>query len=72
MDKKTIFNYLKIVVGAFIFSLAVNMFAIPNELGEGGVTGITMMLYYLFTWSPALTNLMFNSVLLIIGYKYLD
>ena len=50
MDKKTIFNYLKIVVGAFIFSLAVNMFAIPNELGEGGVTGITMMLYYLFTF----------------------
>lgn len=72
MTKKKIFDYLKIIVGAFIFSLAVNMFAIPNQLGEGGVTGLTMMLYYLFGWAPALTNLMFNSVLLVIGYKYLD
>ncbi|MGX7417451.1 YitT family protein [Carnobacterium gallinarum] len=72
MTKKKIANYLKIILGAFIFSVAVNMFALPNELGEGGVTGLTMMLYYQLSWSPALTNLLFNSVLLVIGYKYLD
>lgn len=35
-----------IVIGAFFFALAVNLFAIPNDLGEGGVTGITLILYY--------------------------
>lgn len=72
MTKKQILNLVKIIVGAFIFSLAVNVFALPNKLGEGGVTGLTMVLYYLFAWAPALTNLLFNSVLLVIGYKYLD
>ncbi|WP_099221410.1 YitT family protein [Listeria costaricensis] len=71
-NKEWGFNFLKIVGGALIFSLAVNVFAIPNDLGEGGVTGLTMLLYYLFAWSPALTTLLFNGVLLIIGYKFLD
>lgn len=36
-----------ILIGAFIFALAINLFVIPNELGEGGVTGITIILFYL-------------------------
>ncbi|CAM2361531.1 YitT family protein [Listeria seeligeri] len=72
MKKKTGWNIAKIVVGALIFSLAVNVFAIPNNLGEGGVTGLTMMLYYLLGWTPAVTTLIFNGILLVIGYKFLD
>ncbi|MBC1609347.1 YitT family protein [Listeria welshimeri] len=72
MKNKTGWNIAKIVVGALIFSLAVNVFAIPNNLGEGGVTGLTMMLYYLLGWTPAITTLIFNGILLIIGYKFLD
>lgn len=72
MKKKTGWNIAKIVAGALIFSLAVNVFAIPNNLGEGGVTGLTMMLYYLLGWTPAVTTLIFNGILLIIGYKFLD
>lgn len=53
---KTGWNIAKIIVGALIFSLAVNVFAIPNNLGEGGVTGLTMMLYYLLGWTPAVTT----------------
>ncbi|EHT4849014.1 YitT family protein, partial [Listeria monocytogenes] len=69
---KTGWNIAKIIVGALIFSLAVNVFAIPNNLGEGGVTGLTMMLYYLLGWTPAVTTFIFNGILLIIGYKFLD
>lgn len=65
-------NLLKITVGAFIFAIAVNSFALPNNLGEGGVTGLTMILYYTNGISPALTNVFFNTILLIIGYKFLD
>jgi len=70
--KKRLADILFIMLGAFIFALAVNLFVIPNELGEGGVTGITIILYYLFQWSPGLVNLIFNAILLVVGYKFLD
>ncbi|EIL5147662.1 YitT family protein [Listeria innocua] len=72
MKNKTGWNIAKIIVGALIFSLAVNVFAIPNNLGEGGVTGLTMMLYYLLGWTPAITTFIFNGILLVIGYKFLN
>lgn len=49
-----------------------NLFVIPNEFGEGGVTGITIITYYLFEWSPGLVNLILNAFLLIAGYKFLN
>ncbi|GED17171.1 YitT family protein [Aneurinibacillus migulanus] len=70
--KKYIVDIVLIIIGSFIFSTGINYFAIPHELGEGGVTGITMDLYYLFQWSPGVTNLLLNAVLLVIGYKLLD
>lgn len=70
--KRIGFNLLKIVVGSFVFALAVNTFALPNNLGEGGVTGVTMMLYYLYEIPPAVTNVLFNAVILTIGWKLLD
>ncbi|MFD2170469.1 YitT family protein [Tumebacillus lipolyticus] len=70
--KKRCFDMLVIVVGAFIFALAINLFVIPSKFGEGGVTGITIILYYVFQWSPGIVSLIFNSVLLVVGYKFLD
>ncbi|QEL82832.1 YitT family protein (plasmid) [Bacillus sp. JAS24-2] len=70
--KKRTTDIIFIIIGAFIFALGVNLFVIPNELGEGGVTGITIITYYLFEWSPGLINLILNTLLLIIGYKFLD
>ena len=49
-----------------------NLFVIPNELGEGGVTGITIITYYLYEWSPGLVNLIINGFLLIVGFKFLS
>lgn len=46
--KKRISDIVSIIVGALLFSLAVNLFVIPNEFGEGGVTGLTMITYYLY------------------------
>ncbi|MDF0480468.1 YitT family protein [Vagococcus sp. PNs007] len=71
-NKTFIINICKITLGALIFALAVNVFALPNNLGEGGVTGLTMILYYTNGISPALTNVLFNAVLMAIGYKFLD
>ncbi|MGG1615794.1 YitT family protein [Paenibacillus sp. NRS-1781] len=70
--KKRIADIAFIILGAFFFALAVNLFVIPNEFGEGGVTGVTIILYYLFQWSPSIVNLAINGLLLIVGYKFLD
>jgi uncharacterized membrane-anchored protein YitT (DUF2179 family) len=70
--KKISLDMLTIMVGAFVFALSINLFVIPNELGEGGVTGITIILYYVFGWAPWLMSLIFNSFLLIVGYRFLD
>ncbi|MDR6224480.1 YitT family protein [Desmospora profundinema] len=62
-------NLIAIVIGSFIFSLGINYFAIPNELAEGGFTGIALLLLYLFEISPALTILVLNIPLFFVGYK---
>lgn len=70
--KKRIYELLMLVIGAFLFALAVNLFVIPNDYGEGGVTGITIILYYLLGWSPAIVSIVLNGILLIVGYRLLD
>jgi uncharacterized membrane-anchored protein YitT (DUF2179 family) len=60
-----------LILGSFIFALSINLFVIPNDLGEGGVTGITIIAYYIFGWSPGLVNLILNSLLLLFGFRFL-
>lgn len=45
--KKYVMDILMIMLGSLLFALAVNLFVIPNDLGEGGVTGLTIIAYYL-------------------------
>lgn len=70
--KRTIRDLLLVVFGSFVFSAGVNAFIISGDLGEGGVTGLSIILYYAFQISPALTNLVVNVVLIAIGYKFLS
>ena len=69
---KRLTDLIFIMMGAFIFALAVNLFVIPNDLGEGGVTGLTIIAFYLYGWSPGLVNLVINGLLLIVGYRFLS
>lgn len=70
--KKYVIDIFMIMLGALLFALAVNLFVIPNDLGEGGVTGLTIIAYYLFGWSPSIVSFVMNAALLIIGYKFLN
>ena len=49
-----------------------NAFIISGNLGEGGVTGMAIILYYAFHISPAVTNFVANAILIIAGYKFLS
>lgn len=62
---------MTLIIGSFLFAAGINVFVIPQHFGEGGVTGVTLILYYLYQWEPWLTSLIINSFLLIIGYRFL-
>lgn len=64
-------NIIFILFGAAIFSFGIVHFNMQNNLGEGGFTGITLLLYFLFKWDPAVTYLVFNLPLFFIGWKVL-
>ncbi|MFU0789981.1 MAG: YitT family protein [Virgibacillus proomii] len=61
-----------IIIGSFIFAFGINYFAIPNNLSEGGVIGISIVTYYLFDWSTGVVNFIINAILLAIGYHYFN
>lgn len=64
-------NIIMIMLGCAIFSFGLNYFNIANQLVEGGFTGITLLLKYVFDFNPAITNLMLNIPLFIIGWRIL-
>lgn len=71
-SKDLIKDLLLILIGSLIFSLGVNFFIIPNLLSEGGILGITVVVHYLFDWSPGVINFVLNLALFIVGYKFFD
>lgn len=64
-------NILLILVGAGLFAFGLNYLVIPNHLYEGGVTGINLIIYYLFKIQPSVMNILINIPLFIIAWKIL-
>lgn len=64
-------NILAIIIGSALFAFSLNYLVMPNHLFEGGVTGLTLILYYLFNIQPWLMNILVNIPLFIIGWKLL-
>lgn len=64
-------NVLFILVGTAIMAFGLVNFNMQNKLAEGGFTGITLLLYFLFEWDPSYTNLILNIPLFFIGWKLL-
>ena len=64
-------NCLFILLGSSIFSFGIVHFNIQNNLAEGGFTGITLLLYFIFSLKPSITNLVLNIPIFLIGWKLL-
>lgn len=60
------------LIGSFISAIAVNCFILGSNLGDGGTVGMSLALKYAFGWSPALTSLIINTVVIIVGWKFLS
>ena len=72
MNRKFLKNLSLVVVGSLIFAYAINLLLLPNHMGDGGVTGVTLLLKYTLGWDNAITYWIINVVLLIIGWRYLE
>lgn len=68
--KKAILEITGTIVGAFIMSVGVALFLLPNQLSSGGITGIATITYYLLKIPMGTMILIINIPLFIMAiYK---
>lgn len=58
-----------VLLGTAIYAFGINYFVIPNELMEGGVTGMSLLAHYAFGISPSITTLVLNIPLFLVGLR---
>ncbi len=68
---KKIIDLLGITLGAFLIALSIDVFLAPNKLVGGGVSGIAIILYYIFNSPVGITMLLLNIPIFILGIKIL-
>lgn len=64
-------DLLMIALGCAFYGYGLVNVNIANNLAEGGVTGITLILRYWFHIDPAYSTVAINIPLILIGYRYL-
>ncbi len=64
-------TYLPITIGTAVYAFGLIYFILPNQLMEGGVTGITVLLNYAAGIQPSLSTLVLNIPLFAIGWRAL-
>lgn len=62
---------LLIVIGSLCVALGTTMLAIPNELADGGIIGISLLLHYAFGFSPGIVLFISYVVLIGVSIKHL-
>ncbi len=67
---RVIADYALIAAGAVLVALAADLFAIPNRVVPGGVTGIATMLYYGLGTPVGLVTLVLNVPLFLAGMRW--
>lgn len=70
--KQNIKNISEIVLGCLISAIGVNMFIINSNLFSGGVSGIGILLNYVFSIPAGLTVIVLNIPLLLLSFFKLD
>ena len=66
-----IIRYLEFVIGLTIFSLAFNLFLLPNNLVFGGVSGLSIVFNRLYGFDPSMFVFVVSTGLLFISFIFL-
>ncbi|KGK89747.1 hypothetical protein DP73_08925 [Desulfosporosinus sp. HMP52] len=62
-------HFFGIIIGSTVVSVSINTLIIPNEIADGGVTGIAILLHYLFNWPVSWAVLFLNLPLFFLGLR---
>ncbi|AFQ44550.1 hypothetical protein Desmer_2636 [Desulfosporosinus meridiei DSM 13257] len=62
-------HFIGIIIGSSVVSVSINTLIIPNEIADGGVTGIAILLHYLFNWPVSWAVLFLNLPLFFLGLR---
>ncbi len=68
---RNLVSYVLLTIGAIISALALECFLIPNTILDGGITGISIILFKLFAIPVSLLVLILNIPFVFVGYKNL-
>lgn len=66
-----------IIFGTAITAMAISMFFVPNQIVNGGASGLATVIYYTIGLKPSLANAIINAVLLLMalicfGWKFVS
>lgn len=67
-----VFMVLMIISGAALGGIAFNVFLMPHKLLSGGVSGIALIMNYIFGFNPGVLVFVFNIPIFLAGYKFVD
>lgn len=65
-------DWLYIIIGNMIFAFGLVNVHVPSKITEGGMIGLTILLFRLFSLSPAITSVVLNGGLYLLGAKVMD
>lgn len=61
---KRIVDVFLITIGSMLVAIGFNAFLLPNRIVSGGINGLTIILYEMFSWSPSIVLYSANIILL--------
>ena len=64
--------FFMIILGGVIGGISFNVFLIPHKLLSGGVSGIALILKYLFDFNPGVLIFVLNIPIFMVGLKFVD
>jgi uncharacterized membrane-anchored protein YitT (DUF2179 family) len=66
---KILLRIFLITLGAALMSVGLEIFLVPNNVIDGGITGISIMLSYITGWKLGIFLFLFNVPFFFLGYK---
>ena len=70
-NKRIIFELIMIMIGCGIYGFSLDMISVPNQLTDGGISGITLLLKHFWGVNMGLSSLLLNIPLIILGYRFM-
>ncbi|MFD1038343.1 YitT family protein [Virgibacillus byunsanensis] len=64
-------NIFYIIFGSLIVAISISFLGMPNSIADGGLVGISLLLYHAFSIPPSIVNFLGFIIILLVSYKYL-